>query len=248
MKRRTTILLIIGLLPAVAWGQKEPVATVKSDSSDLLLDVILPPIEILFENAKNGPSWEFYNLKKDELNRKYITEKRSWYQFVDLFGTYQYGVVGMNSYTDLGTNYPIIYQNSGGEQLWYNAGVSVRFPLDKVIDRKNRIKTQKSVVGQAEKEQEMWFEDRKMKIIDQYTKSEEMINNLKTAIEQYSLSQAEYDMAEKDYIMGTITISELGIAKGKQVQAVQQLAKIRSELKNSILQLEILSCTKILNK
>jgi hypothetical protein len=80
MKRRTTILLIIGLLPAVAWGQKEPVATVKSDSSDLLLDVILPPIEILFENAKNGPSWDFYNLKKDELNRKYITEKRSWYQ------------------------------------------------------------------------------------------------------------------------------------------------------------------------
>ena len=75
-----------------------------------------------------------------------------------------------------------------------------------------------------------------------------MIRNLKTALEQSSLSQAEYAMAEKDYIMGTITISELGIAKGKQVKSIQQLSKINSELKNSILQLEILSCTKILNQ
>lgn len=84
----------------------------------------------------------------------------------------------------------MIYQNSGGEQIWYNAGASIRFPLDKLVDKRNRVKAQKLTVKQTEKELEVWYEDRKMQIVELYVKSEEMLSNLKSAIEQYSLSQA----------------------------------------------------------
>ncbi|MEA5006390.1 hypothetical protein SDC9_161704 [bioreactor metagenome] len=247
MRRTLIILFTLFVLPINVNAQVFSPNN-QMDTSDVFLHFALPPLEVLFENAKNGPSWELYTLKIEELNRKVLTEKRSWYQFVDFFGTYQYGVVGMNSYTDLGSSYPLIYQNSGGEQIWYNAGASIRFPLDKLVDKRNRTKVQKLTVKQAEKELEVWYEDRKMQIVELYVKSEEMLNNLKSAIEQYALSQAQYEMAEKDYIMGSINISALGIAKGQQVMAIQQIGKIKSELKVAILKLEIISCTKLLDK
>ncbi len=217
------------------------------DTNDVLLHFVLPPLEVLFENAKKGPSWELYTLKIEELNRKVLTEKEA----VSVCGFFRYIPIrgcGDELIYRFGISYPLIYQNSGGEQIWYNAGASIRFPLDKLVDKRNRTKAQKLTVKQAEKEMEVWYEDRQMQIIELYVKSEEMLNNLKSAIEQYALSQAQYEMAEKDYIMGSINISALGIAKGQQVMAIQQIGKIKSELKTAILKLEIISCTKLLDK
>ncbi len=246
--RRVLIILFSMFVLTVNANAQVSSAKNEVDTNDVFLNFTLPPLDLLFENAKKGPSWDLYTLKIEELNRKLLTEKRSWYQFVDFFGTYQYGVVGMNSYTNLGTNVPLIYQNSGGEQIWYNAGASIRFPLDKLVDKGNRVKIQRLSVRQTEKELEVWYEDRKMQIVELYVKSEEMLSNLKSAIEQYSLSQAQYEMAEKDYIMGSINISALGIAKGQQVMAIQQIGKIKSELKVAILKLEIISYTKLLDR
>ncbi|MPN42006.1 hypothetical protein SDC9_189562 [bioreactor metagenome] len=95
---------------------------------------------------------------------------------------------------------------------------------------------------------EVWFEERKIQIVEQYTKSEEMLINLKGAIENYSLLKMTYETAEKDYIMGALTMSELSIISTQKSIAVQQASKIRGELKTAILKLEILSCTKLFDK
>lgn len=244
------ILIILFSLFVLAINASAQVSSTKNevDTNDVFLNFVLPPLDVLFENAKKGPSWDLHTLKIEELNRKVVSEKRSWYQFLSLAGTYQYGVMGINSFTDLGIEYSIMQQTSGAEQLWYNIGVALKIPLDVLVDKKNRNKAKKLVVDQAIKEMEVWYEERKIQIVEQYTKSEEMLINLKSAIENYALAKTSYQMAEKDYIMGAITVSELSIANSQQAMALQQVGKIRGELKTAILKLEILSCTKLFDR
>lgn len=246
--RRTLIILFSVFVSAMNASAQVSSAKNGVDTNDVFLNFKLPPLDLLYENAKQGPSWDLHNLKIEELNRKLVSEKRSWYQFLSIAGTYQYGVMGINSFTDLGSDYPIMYQNSGGEQIWYNVGVALKIPFDVLVDKRNRNRSKKLVVDQARKEMEVWFEERKIQIVEQYTKSEEMLINLKSAIENYELAKTSYQMAEKDYVMGSITVSELSIANSQQSIALQQVGKIRGELKTAILKLEILSCTKLFDR
>ncbi len=244
------VLIILFSMLVLAMNVSAQVSSVKNevDTNDVFLNFVLPPLDLLFENAKLGPSWDLHTLKIEELNRNVTSEKRNWYQFLSIAGTYQYGIMGVNSFTDMGIEYPIIYQNTEGEQIWYNIGFSLRIPFNALIDRRNRTKAKKLVVDQARKEMEVWFEERKIQIVEQYTKSEEMLINLKGAIENYSLLKMTYETAEKDYIMGALTMSELSIISTQKSIAVQQASKIRGELKTAILKLEILSCTKLFDK
>lgn len=244
MRRTLIILFTMFVLAMNASAQVSP-AKNEVDTNDVFLNFELPPLDVLFENVKQGPSWDLHTLKIEELNRKLVSEKRSWYQFLSIAGTYQYGVMGINSFTDLGSDVSIIYQTSGGEQIWYNLGVSLKIPLDVLVDKKNRNKSKRLVVDQAKKEMEIWFEERKIQIVEQYTKSEEMLINLKSAIENYSMLKMTYETAEKDYIMGALTMSELSVISSQKSIAIQQVSKIRGELKTAILKLEILSCTKL---
>lgn len=244
------VLIIFFSLFVLSINASAQVSSAKNevDTNDIFLNFVLPPLDLLYENAKLGPSWDLHTLKIEALNRDVVSEKRNWYQFLSIAGTYQYGIMGVNSFTDMGIEYPIIYQNTEGEQIWYNVGFSLRIPFNALIDRRNRTKAKKLVVDQARKEMEVWFEERKIQIVEQYTKSEEMLINLKSAIDNYSLAKTAYQMAEKDYIMGAITLSELSIANSQQSIALQQLGKIRGELKMAILKLEILSCTKLFDR
>lgn len=224
------------------------IANSQQITNENLLSLDLPPLETLFEGAKRSSMVEFYGYRMEGQELALKTEKRKWLEYFTFFGTYQYGVMGMNSYTNLGTNFPMVFQSSGGEQIWYNFGASVSVPLDKIFDRRNRIKTQQLKLKETLKERDMWYDNQKIKIIELYTKAQELMGNLKYVIEQNILAETQYEISQKDYIMGAITAQDLNTAKGQQVQAFMQLEKVKAELKSSILQLELLSSVKIINK
>ena len=212
------------------------------------LNLKLPPIDSLFEGAKKSPMIEFYAYRSEiqELNLK--TERRSWLQYFSIAATYQYGVVGMNTFTEFGANYPIVYQNSGGEQIWYNVAASFRVPLDNLFDRRNRIKSQQLKIKETIKERELWYNDQKEKIVQLYFRAQEILSNLKLYVEMAAISEAQFQVAQKDFIMGAISIQALNVAKNSQVLSASQLEQFKSTLTSSIMQLEIISSTKILNK
>jgi len=240
MKRYLILLLTIFTMTQKASAQQIP--------TEDLLKLQLPPLDTLFEGARKSSMVEFYNYRMEGQELSLKTERRRWLEYFSLSATYSYGVMGMNSYTDIGSNYPIVYQNSGGEQLWYNAGASVRIPLDNVFDRRNRIKTQQLKIQETLKERDMWYDQQKVLIIELYTKAKGMLSVLKVVIEQSALSDAQFSIAQKDYMIGAINAQGLNSAKGSQVQAFMQLENVRSELNTAILKLEILSNTKIINK
>lgn len=213
-----------------------------------LLGVDLPPLQVFFDGARNSAMVEFYNYRMEGQELTLKTEKRKWQEYVNFFATYQYGIMAMNTNTDIGFNYPLVNQYTSSEQSWYNFGASIRVPLDQLFDRRNRIRRQQLKILETTKERELWYDEQKFRIIEEYTKVLEMSNNLKYAIEMFSLADAQYVVAQKDYIIGSTTAQGLNNAKGQQVQAFLQLERIKAELTSSILKLEVLSGVKIINR
>jgi len=220
----------------------------QQSQEDDLVNLRLPPIDSLFESAKKSSMIEFYNYRMEGQELALKTERRSWLQYFKISGTYQYGVIGMNTFTDLGSTYPIVYENSGGEQLWYNVGATISIPLDKLFDKKNRINTQKLKIKETLKERDMWYDDQKTKIINLYYKIQSNLNTLKIVVEQSVIADAQYEVAKKDYIGSAITAQALTTAKSLQVQSYIQLEELKASIKISLLQLEILSNKKLLNE
>ena len=64
--------------------------------------IVLPPLSVLFENAKNSPIYEMADVKA-RIERKLLQkEKWSFLGFFSLRGSYQYGMFGNEStYTDV---------------------------------------------------------------------------------------------------------------------------------------------------
>ncbi|MDD4058717.1 MAG: TolC family protein [Bacteroidales bacterium] len=213
-----------------------------------LLKIKLPPIDSLFNGAMKTSMFQFYDYKMQQEQYILKTEKRRWLEFFSVFGSYQYGAVGVNSFTNYGSEFPLVYQTSGEVQLWYNVGAMLRIPLDRLFDRGNRVKSQKAKMNATLKERDLWYDEQKIKIIDLYVKVEEMLNNLDYVVEHFALIDEQYEIAQKDYAIGSMNGQTLGVIKGAQVQAYMQLERVKAELNAAILKLEILSNTKIINR
>ncbi|MDD3274110.1 MAG: hypothetical protein PHV46_08685, partial [Bacteroidales bacterium] len=130
-----------------------------------LLKIKLPPIDSLFNGAMKTSMFQFYDYKMQQEQYILKTEKRRWLEFFSVFGSYQYGAVGVNSFTNYGSEFPLVYQTSGEVQLWYNVGAMLRIPLDRLFDRGNRVKSQKAKMNATLKERDLWNDEQKIKII-----------------------------------------------------------------------------------
>lgn len=213
-----------------------------------MLELKLPSLDTLFKGAMKSSMVQFYNYRMEGQELALKTERRKWLDYFSVFGTYQYGIMGVNSFTNLGTEYPLIYQTSGASQLWYNAGASISIPLDRLFDRRNRIRAQQLKIKETLMEREMWYDEQRQKISEMYYRALEALNTLKYTKEQCAMSDAHLNFAQRDYIMGKITAQDLSAAKGVQVQSYIQMEKLMTELNKSLIGLEILSKIKILNK
>jgi len=111
----------------------------------------LPPLATLFDNARNSPAVEFYNIKKQEQESLLKTERRGWMKYFRGSASYQYGKSGVLNYSEDNLN---LYQYSDIEQNLYSVGGSVSIPLDDLFDWHNRIKRQKLEMRATEVEVE----------------------------------------------------------------------------------------------
>lgn len=214
--------------------------------TEKLMTLRLPPIDSLFETARKSSMIEYYGYRMESQELALKTERRAWLTYFNLSASYSYGVMGMNSYVDLGSSYPIVYQTTGGDQIWYNAGVSFRLPLDNVFDRTNRIKIQQLRIKETLKERDLWYDQQKLQIIEFYYKAQQLLKNMEYLVELASFAEANYQMVQKDYLVGATSMQALNTAKSSQMQCLLQLEELKTQLTVCISKLEILSYTKII--
>ncbi|MDI9606180.1 MAG: TolC family protein [Bacteroidota bacterium] len=220
---------------------------IESLSPDDYLKLQLPPLEVLFENAKNSAAVDFYTVKMEEEASALKTEKRSWLKYFRVGSTYQWGLMGINSsFSDIDT--PLFYQYSGSRQSWYNIGATLSIPLDDFFDRGNRITRQELKTKATRVEMEKWHDEQKLRIIEKYTKAVKELSVLKLKAESLSFANARFELAQQDFMNGNIQAGELSQVKSIQMNALEAYEQTRAELNMALLQLEVLAKTKILNR
>ncbi|RZF59434.1 TolC family protein [Sphingobacterium corticibacterium] len=209
--------------------------------------IALPPLEELFENAKKSPGVEMYEAKMEAQESQLVSEKRSWLKYFRVGGWWQYGNMTMNTaFTNEYT--PLFYQSSGVTQnMWFgNAGINV--PLDDLFDRGNRVKRQKMERRFTELEMEKWLDEQKMRIVDSYVRVINSISVLQKKMEHLTIATARMEMVENEFTNGHALISDLNTAKKMEMEAYETYKSTESAITSEILNLEILSRTKIISK
>ncbi|MDD3062880.1 MAG: TolC family protein [Massilibacteroides sp.] len=205
----------------------------------------LPPLDVLFENAKNSAAVDFYRVRMEEESSLLKTEKRSWLKYFRAQTTYQYGLMGINSsFSD--ENTPLFYQYSGARQSWYNVGITIAIPFDDFFDRRNRIKRQQLKTKATQIEIEKWHDEQKIRIIEMYTKAQKELAVLKIKAESVTMANAQYQAAEQDFLNGKIEIYVLNQRKRIESDAMETYENTKAELNKALLELEVLSKTQII--
>lgn len=209
--------------------------------------LVIPSLDVLFDNARKSPAVEFYEVKMQEEASLLKTEKRSWLKYFRFGGIWQYGRVGINSsFSDEYT--PLFYQYTGSTQNLYNVSASISIPLDDLFDRGNRIKRQKLKTKQTQVEIEKWHDEQKIRIIEVYTQVMKELSVLKLKSETLSFANAQFEVTANDFKNGNVKIGELNTVKKIQTDALDSYEETRAQLNRNLLQLEVLSKTKIINK
>lgn len=207
----------------------------------------LPALDVLFENAKQAPTYELAQVQ-EQIERKLLSkEKRAVLGFFNLRGSYQWGKFGNDyTFTDI-YNFPT-YNYQTSKQVSYTLGAAVNIPLDDLLDLGARVKRQKLNVKSAELQREIKFEEQKKEIVQLYAAAVAQLNVLKLRAEALMLANVQYDIAEKDFTNGQMTSSDLSIEKERQSTAQERFENSKFELTKSLMVLEVITRTPIIKK
>lgn len=216
-------------------------------TSNDYINLKLPPLSVLYENAQSTPSIEFL-AKQKQLQEKLLSkEKRGWLQFFSARAGYAYGKTdNYGSLSDPET--PIFYQYTGVAQHYYNAGANINIPFENLFDLRGKIKRQRIAVEAAELQKQEAFNQLKIQISQLYVEILSSISTLKIASEALALVQGEYQLAENSFRNGTVEAYTLSEIKKRQVEANAKYEETRTKLNISLFQLEILTNTPIISK
>ncbi len=221
------------------------------NSSSIFQDysyIKLPPIEILFEYARNNSKTDYYNQRRIEAEQDLKSVRRQWLRFLNVNASYRYGFIAAST-DQSNRNTPDLWMSYYDQkQSWWSAGVNFTLPFDEIFDRRNRVNKQRTRMEQATYEAETWYEQRKLDIIDSYAEAGMNLALIRIKSETATISAQDYIMAQADFINGRVSVQQLSYSKSTQNDAATEYEQTRALLYKSILRLETLSNYKILNK
>lgn len=225
----------------------QEVSDISQLSEEDYTNINLPPLSVLFENAKNSPIYELADVKATIERKLLKKEKWAFLGFFSLRGSYQYGMFGNEStYTDVAVAPFLTYSTQA--QNGYTVGAGLSIPLDDLFDLKGRVNRQRLSLKSAELEREVKYDEIKRSIIEMYTKAISQINVLKLRSESLILANVQYEISEKNFANETIESSELSIDKERQSTAREAYENSKFELTKSLMILEVISRTPIIRK
>lgn len=205
----------------------------------------LPPLSVLYENARSTPSLQILE-KEKQLQKKLLSkEKKSWLGFLSAGGNISYGIAdNVASNTDVNT--PLVYRYVGTEQTSWNVGGGINIPFEKLFDLRGGIKRQRIQVDIAELRKQEAYENLKIQIAHLYVQILSNIETLQRSAENIALYKGASAVAEQEYRNRRTTIDAVAQTKEKEFGANQAFASLRSTINDQLLMLEIISHTPIL--
>ncbi len=211
----------------------------------------LPPLSVLFENAKQNP--QILSLEKaDQLAKAEVAQqKRHIFSYVRAHASYSYGktdVYGQMTNNQTGTmNFvPIFESKNGTEQSYWNVGVNINLPLEDILDWAPSVKRMRLKADKARLEKDMKFDDLKLQISTLYAKITNNLVTLKTASEGAAAYQGAGTLNQEDFHQGNMDIEDYAWTKMHELSVVQSYQTLQTTIIQDILTLEIISRTPII--
>ena len=211
----------------------------------------LPPLSVLFENAKQNP--QILSMEKSEQLAKaeVAKQKRHIFSYIHAHASYSYGktdVYGQMTNNQTGTmNFvPIFESKNGTEQSYWNVGVNLNIPLEDILDWAPSVKRKRLEAEKARLEKDIKFEDLKLQISTLYAKITNSLVTLKTASEGAAAYQGAGALNQEDFHQGNMSIEDYAWTKMHEMSTVQNYQNLQTSIITDILTLEIISRTPII--
>lgn len=246
MKRFTIFLLFFSVTFVINKSFAQDATETVSDYSQLsnreLQNINLPPLSLLFENAKNSPIY-LYQANEILIQKSLLAkQKKDFLSFFSIRGSYQYGKLANDLYySDVYT--PATTTFSSTKQNLYSVGAGISIPLDKLFDIGPSVKRQRLAVHSAELEREIKYEEIKKSIIELYSNVILQINTLRICNDAVVQTGVQFEVTENNFANGKANATDLATAKSSQSRAKQEYERCKSELQRDLMTLELISHT-----
>ena len=211
----------------------------------------LPPLSVLFENAKQNPT--ILSLEKSEqiANAEVAKQRRHIFSYVRAYASYSYGktdVYGQMTNNTTGTmNFtPIFESKNGTEQSYWTVGANLNIPLEDILDWGPSTKRKRLEADKARLEKDIKFDDLKLQISSLYAKITNNLVTLKTASEGAAAYQGAGALNQEDFHQGNMTIEDYAWTKMHELSTVITYQELQTAISTDILTLEIISRTPII--
>lgn len=249
--RRLLLILVAAGLNATAFAQfdESGIAAGFFDSSNEkdinFSEFHLPPLAILFENAKASPQIMSLEKARQLAEAEVAKEKRHIFSYVTGHASYSYGKTDMwgNNSSSYG---PMVYQFQGNEQSYWNLGVNLAVPLEDILDLSASVKRKKIEVDQATIAKDVAYDELKLQIATLYVRITNNLVTLKTYGETAAAYQGAGALNREDFENGNMTIEDYAWTKQHEGAQVRNYQTLQTDITTDILTLEILTHTPII--
>lgn len=206
----------------------------------------LPPLAVLFENAKATPQVMSLQKAQEIAEAEVAKQKRHIFSYINGHASYGYGKTDMWGQGQSETSYLILKQYQGSEQSYWNVGVSLAVPLEDILDLTAAVRRKRLELDQAIYNKDYQYDQLKLQIATLFTKITNDLIRLKTASENAAMYQGAGALNLEDFHNGNMSIEEFAWTKTREDGAVSSYQNLQTEIIRDILTLEIITHTPIL--
>ena len=205
----------------------------------------LPPLAVLFENAKSTPQIMTLEKARQLAQAEVAKQKRHIFSYITGRASYSYGKTDMwgNNST---TASPMVYQFQGSEQSYWNVGVNLAVPVEDILDLGAAVKRKKLEADQAVLAKDIAYDQLKLQIATLFVKITNDLVTLKTIGEGAAAYQGAGALNREDFENGNMNIEDYAYTKQRESAQVQMYQGLQTSITTDIITLEILTHTPII--
>lgn len=206
----------------------------------------LPPLAVLFENAKSNPNILSLAKAQEIAQAEVAKQKRHIFSYLTGHASYSYGVSDTWGTNQSAYNQLRLLQFTGSEQAYWNVGVNLAVPLEDILDLKASINRKKLEVDQAQLQKDIAYENLKLEIAKLFATINNDLIALKTASENAAIYQGAGALNLEDFHYDNMSIEDFAWTKTREAGAVSGYQNLQTQLVINIITLEIMTRTPIL--
>ena len=205
----------------------------------------LPPLAILFENAKANPQIMSLEKARQIAQAEVAKQKRHIFSYLTAHASFSYGKGDSWGSSSSAYN-PMLMQYQGTETNYWNLGVNLSLPVEDILDLTAAVKRKKMEVDQAVIAKDIAYDQLKLQIASLYIKITNNLVTLKTYGEAAAAYQGAGALNREDFENGNMDIEAFAYTKLHESSQVSSYQSMQTEITTDIITLEILTHTPII--